>query len=102
MAFTWFDKFTEVLAAIPDENQRHALEVALVEYGAFGAEPDLCYPLCAMFAALRDDMDNSRSMRARGAGGGRPRKQKPEVSENGKPEVSENSKPNPNQSNPIQ
>ena len=118
MAFTWFDKFTEVLAAVPAE-QRDELAVAIVAYGAFGEERELAYPLNALFAALREDVDNSRDMRERGRRGGRPAKpqagkvpetqkpevpetQKPEVSQIEKPELSEIQKPNPNQTNPIQ
>ena len=102
MAFTWFDKFTEVLAAVP-EGQRDELAAAIVAYGAFGEERELVYPLNALFAALREDVDNSRDMRERSRKGGRPAKpQVGKVSENPKPEVSENPKPKPNQTKPNQ
>ena len=102
MAFTWFDKFTEVLESIPDDEQRDEFAAALVMYGALGKEPELAWPLNALFAAVRPDVDNSSEMRKRAARGGRPAKsqvgkvsktQKPEVSETEKPEVSANAKP---------
>ena len=60
MAFTWFDKFSEALRGLPDD-QRRALEVAIVEYGAFGTVPDFsANPLMgAVFGAFREDIDNS-------------------------------------------
>ena len=73
--FTWFPKFTRVLAAVPPE---HVGEVALAiaRYGTDGEEPEFSDPLlAAVFAGLREDIDNSVNAREHN-GGGRPRKRK--------------------------
>lgn len=75
MSFTWLDKFTDAVSAIPDASRRRELEVALVEYGAFGVEPDLeDWALAAIFACAKPDIDYSRKSYESGKRGGRPKK----------------------------
>lgn len=67
--FSWFPKFTDVMGSVPEEH-RGELMWALVQYGTYGVEPDLDWPLAAIFAALREDVDNSNAARGNGAKGG--------------------------------
>lgn len=68
--FTWFPKLTATVAKVPEE-QRHVLLWALVEYGTYGIEPALEYPLDAIFESLREDIDNSKRSIQGGQKGGR-------------------------------
>lgn len=83
-AFTWFEKFGEVLEALPDENQAE-FALAIVRYGSLGEEPEFGSPLmAALFTAIREDVDNSLTKRASASKGGRPLKAaKPQVKTNG-------------------
>ena len=90
-AFTVFEKFGDVCAAL-DVEDRKELIYAINMYGMFGVEVELPYMLKALFISLKEDIDNSKAMRARGSKGGRP-KGKPRVSESEKPEVSEDDEP---------
>ena len=83
-AFTWFEKFGEVLEALPDENQAE-FALAIVRYGSLGEEPEFDSPLmAALFTAIREDVDNSLTKRASASKGGRPPKAaKPQVKTNG-------------------
>ena len=122
MSFTVFDKFKGVLDSIPDEGDRAAMALAVVEYGLTGEEPGFGYPMSAIFEGMREDIDNSRTARQSNKGG-RPRGSRnkpkaapsPEVSENQKNGGFENRKPpffetetpvseteNPNQANTAQ
>lgn len=87
--FTWFPKLTHVILSVPDTCDRGTLITAIAEYGTFGTEPNLEYPLSAIFEAVREDIDNSANARGNNKGG-RPRKET-QVSEveNGGLEVSE-------------
>lgn len=89
--FTVFEKFGDVCAALGEEDRKELI-YAINMYGMFGEEVELPYMLKALFIALKEDIDNSKSARTRGSKGGRP-KLKPEVSVNKKPEVLENAKP---------
>lgn len=97
MAFTWFDKFTDVLKALPPDRVGE-MAMAITLYGTEGEEPGFSDPmLAAVFAAVRDDIDCSKKARTKNKGG-RPRKGTPvpEVCETGKPpfrEVSEDGNP---------
>lgn len=71
-SFTWFPKLTRTVERVPEE-QRGLLLWALVQYGSYGIEPELEYPLDMAFEALRDDIDNSKNNRHRNRGG-RPKK----------------------------
>lgn len=86
--FTWFPKLTRVLSDVPDGEGRAALALALIEYGTYGAEPDLQWPLSALFEAVRDDIDNSVKARNDNKGG-RPRKGNGRKSEKKEPESEE-------------
>lgn len=68
--FTWFPKLTATVARVPEE-QRPALLWALALYGTYGEEPDLSWPLDAIFESLREDIDNSKRSMANGKTGGR-------------------------------
>ena len=93
MAFTWLDKFTDVLRLVAADDDRRALEVALVEYGALGVEPGLDYPLCLVFEAMREDVDYSVKAHRAGSKGGRPKGQA--LSEGGSKPSSETPLENP-------
>ena len=80
--FTWFPKLTKVVESVPDEFQGKLL-MALIQYGTYGTEPELEWPLSSIFESLREDIDNSKDARRSGSRGGRGKKQKggSEVSE---------------------
>lgn len=79
-SFTWFEKFGEVLEALPDENQAEFV-LAIVRYGSLGEEPEFGSPLmAALFMAIREDVDNSLTKRASASKGGRPAKQQVKTS----------------------
>lgn len=84
--FTWFPKMTRVVSSVPNEADRCRLIMAIIEYGTYGTEPSLEYPICSIFEGLRDDIDNSVGARERNKGG-RPKK---EETENGGFEPIEN------------
>lgn len=75
--FTWFPKMTRVVSSIPNETDRCRLIMAIIEYGTYGTEPSLEYPICSIFEGLRDDIDNSVGARERNRGG-RPKKEETE------------------------
>ena len=85
-SFTWFEKFGDVCAKLSDEDRKEFV-YAIAMYGMYGEEVDLPYPLDALFASVKDDVDNSKSARKSGSKGGRPK-----VSDNGKRGVSETQK----------
>lgn len=70
--FTWFDRLTRVINGMP-EDYRGELALALINYGTYGTEPDLEWPLDSLFDSLKDDIDNSKAARKFGQRGGRSR-----------------------------
>ena len=68
--FTWFPKLTATVAKVPEE-QRGAILWALAQYGTYGIEPELEWPLDAIFESLREDIDNSKRAISSGGTGGR-------------------------------
>lgn len=68
--FTWFPKLTVTVAKVPEE-QRGAILWALAQYGTYGVEPELEWPLDAIFEGLREDIDNSKRAISNGGTGGR-------------------------------
>lgn len=74
--FTWFPKLTATAARVP-ESQRGALLWALAVYGTTGQEPDLEWPLDALFESLREDIDNSKRAISAGKTGGRGKRKEP-------------------------
>ena len=88
-SFTWFEKFGEVMEALPDENQAE-FALAIVRYGSLGEEPEFDSPLmAALFTAIREDVDNSLTKRASGnaeTGSAKP-ETKPETNEKPNPET---------------
>ena len=51
-SFVFYRSFAEVISMIPDAEDQIALLNALIEYGLNGTEPDLQYPLSAMFKQM--------------------------------------------------
>ena len=51
-SFVFYRSFAEVISMIPDAEDQMALLNALIEYGLDGTEPDLQYPLSAMFKQM--------------------------------------------------
>ena len=91
MAFTWFDKFTEALMKLGEDDRKEVVW-ALAQYGMTGEMPAIPYPLDVIAESFREDIDNSVTARANGSKGGRP-SAKPGVSGNGKPGVSDEAEP---------
>ena len=86
-AFTWFEKFGEVMETLPDENQAE-FALAIVRYGSLGEEPEFDSPLmAALFTAIREDVDNSLTKRASASKGGRPAKQQVKTNGGGNAET---------------
>ena len=74
MKFTWQEKFTRQLESVPDEMLPQLVR-AVLAYGTDGVEPDLAWPLNAIFEGMREDIDNSHDVREKGRrGGGRTRR----------------------------
>lgn len=75
---TWFGKFTDVVNEIPSDKQWWFAQ-KIIEYGAYGIDPEFDFPYSMAFAAIKEDIDNSNKRReaSRGNGcrGGRPRKE---------------------------
>lgn len=91
--FTWFPKLTITAEKVPEE-LRPTFVWSLIQYGTYGIEPELEWPLDAVFEGVRDDIDNSKNSRMNNTGG-RPRKAKKaaaEVPEDEKKPVSETEK----------
>lgn len=74
--FKWLPKFTAACAKAPEE-QRGTLLWALAQYGTYGVEPDLSWPLDAIFASVREDIDYSKRCIAAGKTGGRGNRKPP-------------------------
>ena len=68
--FTWFPKITSTAEKVPEERRGEFLW-ALVWYGTYGIEPDLAWPLDAIFESLREDIDCSKRSIKNGQRGGR-------------------------------
>lgn len=82
--FTWFPKLTATLEKVPDE-LRAEMAWALVKYGTYGEEPELQWPLDAIFESLREDIDNSKTSRTAGAKGGKSGKKAKSAPKNNPP-----------------
>lgn len=90
---TWFGKFTDVVNEIPSDKQWWFAQ-KIIEYGAYGIDPEFDFPYSMAFAAIKEDIDNSNKRReaSRGNGckGGRPKKEESVLSELGMEESDEN------------
>ena len=73
--FTWLSKFGDVCELL-DEPDRKELVYALAMYGMYGEEPELPFHLKIAFAAMREDVDYSKTRRTSGSKGGRPKASK--------------------------
>lgn len=71
-SFTWLSKFGDVCELL-DEADRKELIYALAMYGMYGDEPELPFHLKLAFAAMREDVDYSKTRRSAGSKGGRPK-----------------------------
>lgn len=70
MDFTWNESFTRMFSRLSDADKVLMLD-AVCAYGTDSIEPDLPYPLDAMFEILRNDIDYSHAKRYNGAKGGK-------------------------------
>ena len=74
--FTWFPKFTDVLKSLPPDMVGE-MAIAIADYGTIGEEPEFANPIMlAVFAGIREDIDNSINARHRNKGG-RPKMKTP-------------------------
>lgn len=73
--FTWHEKFTRVADKLPEDLQGEFV-LAVIRYGTYGEEPDLEYPLSAIFESIREDVDYSVNAIKNGSLGGRGKKKK--------------------------
>ena len=74
--FTWFPKFTDVLKSLPPDMVGE-MAIAIADYGTIGKEPEFTNPIMlAVFAGIREDIDNSINARHRNKGG-RPKRKTP-------------------------
>ena len=74
--FTWFPKFTDVLKSLPPDMVGE-MAIAIADYGTIGKEPEFSNPIMlAVFAGIREDIDNSINARHRNKGG-RPKRKTP-------------------------
>lgn len=73
--FSWFPKFTRAVERVPEELQSEMM-LAIVRYGTYGTEPELSWPLDAIFESIRDDIDNSVQASSNGSRGGRGNRKK--------------------------
>ncbi|WP_417351183.1 DUF6291 domain-containing protein, partial [Gordonibacter pamelaeae] len=71
-SFTWIEKFGDVCEML-DEPDRKELVYALAMYGMYGEETELPFHLKLAFAAMREDIDYSKTRRSAGSKGGRPK-----------------------------
>lgn len=74
-SFTWHGKFINTLEKIP-ESERGDFALRVIYYGTDGVEPNLEYPLDAIFESIREDVDNSVKSRVNGKKGAEARKNK--------------------------
>lgn len=74
--FPFFQTYSNALAAIPDDEDRARLALAIVEYGAWGKEPDFGtrWGIAAAFEAMRINLDNSAKRSIAGKKGGSKKK----------------------------
>lgn len=82
MKFTWQDKFTRIAEKLPDDLLAKLMR-AVMAYGTDGIEPELEFPLDALFEGFREDIDYSKGARQRGARGGRRKDAEPVSSAEG-------------------
>ena len=76
-SFVFYRSFAEVISMIPDAEQQITLLNALIEYGLNGTEPDLQYPLSAMFKQMTSSIAGAQKRYQasveNGKKGGRPK-----------------------------
>lgn len=76
-SFVFYRSFAEVISMIPDAEDKITLLNALIEYGLNGTEPDLQYPLSAMFKQMTSSIAGAQKRYQasveNGKKGGRPK-----------------------------
>lgn len=76
-SFVFYRSFAEVISMIPDVEDKITLLNALIEYGLNGTEPDLQYPLSAMFKQMTSSISGAQKRYQasveNGKKGGRPK-----------------------------
>ena len=76
-SFVFYRSFAEVISMIPDAEDKITLLNALIEYGLNGTEPDLQYPLSAMFKQMTSSISGAQKRYQasveNGKKGGRPK-----------------------------
>lgn len=76
-SFVFYRSFAEVISMIPDAEDKITLLNALIEYGLNGTEPDLQYPLSAMFKQMTSSIEGAQKRYQasveNGKKGGRPK-----------------------------
>lgn len=68
--FTWFPKITRTYEKIEDEGHKLLFIEAALNYGTYGIETELPYPVSAMFESIKEDIEYSLNRRKDGAKGG--------------------------------
>ena len=74
--FAWLPRFTNMIAKVPSAEHRYILMWSIIQYGTYGTEPELDYPLDVFFDEAKEDIDNYLSFANHGKKGGRPPKKK--------------------------
>ena len=74
--FPFYATYSNALEKIPEEEDRAKLALSIVEYGAWGKEPDFGtnWVLASVFEAIRINLDNSIQRALAGKKGGCPKK----------------------------
>lgn len=74
MAMIYYESWEEACSYLPEEADRTAFKLAVIEYGCTGKIPDLRGVQMAMFLMAKPLIDANAAKKAAGARGGRPRK----------------------------
>lgn len=67
--FTWFEKFSNVVETLPEQDQLWFVK-KIFAYGMYGTDPEFEFPYTMVFAAIKEDIDNSNERRLNSSKGG--------------------------------
>lgn len=67
--FTWFEKFSNVVETLPEQDQLWFIK-KIFAYGMYGTDPEFEFPYTMVFAAIKEDIDNSNERRLNSSKGG--------------------------------
>lgn len=67
--FTWFEKFSNVVETLPEQDQLWFIK-KIFAYGMYGTDPEFEFPYTMVFAAIKEDIDNSNERRFNSSKGG--------------------------------